>query len=368
MRMETSFGATPAYTVGVEEEFQLVDPTSLALVPAIDCVLASRAAMGLPEDSVASELLASFLELRSPIYDTVAELAAELPALRRRVRDLAEGCGARLAAAGAHPFSDATTQPITGGERYRKVAEEMGWTARMQSIYGLHIHVAVPDTDHAIRAVNTLSRHVPLFTALSANSPFWAGSDTGLSSVRVKVFNLVPRSGLPPAFRFWEDFEGYVDALVDAGSIPDYSLCWWDARPHPRLGTVELRTPDAQTESTRTCSLAALAQCLVATADERPPENPLFIEENKWRATRYGLDARLHDFSSGRSATAREVTRDLVKALRPLSQDLGCEAELEGVLEIVEAGTGAERQRAVFASGGSTKCVIEDIVATTACK
>jgi carboxylate-amine ligase len=366
MRMETSFGATPAYTVGVEEEFQLVDPTSLALVPAIDAVLASPAATSLPEDSVASELLASFLELRSPIYTTVAELAAELPSLRQRVRDLAEGGGAQLAAAGTHPFSEATAQPITRGERYRKVAEEMGWTARMQSIYGLHIHVAVPDTDHAIRAVNTLSRNVPLFIALSANSPFWAGSDTGLSSVRVKIFNLVPRSGLPPDFCSWEDFEGYVAALVEAGSIPDYSWCWWDARPHPRFGTVELRVPDAQTESARTCSLAALAQCLVATAGERPPENPLFIEENKWRATRYGLDARLYDFSTGRSSTAREVARHLVKALHPISQDLSCEAELEGVLEIVEAGTGAERQRAVFGDHGSTKDVVEDIVATTA--
>jgi carboxylate-amine ligase len=363
--METSFGATPAYTVGVEEEFQLVDPTSLALVPAIDAVLASRAAMGLPEDSVASELLAPFLELRSPIYATVAELAANLPTLRRRVRDLAEGCGARLAAAGTHPFSEATIQPVTGGERYRRVAEEMGWTARMQSIYGLHVHVAVPDTGHAMRAVNTLSRHVPLFIALSANSPFWAGFDTGLSSVRVKIFDLVPRSGLPPAFRSWEDFEAYVDALVEAESIPDYSLCWWDVRPHPRLGTVELRAPDAQTESARTCSLAALAQCLVATGSERPPENPLFIEENKWRATRYGLDARLYDFSTRHSSPAREVARQLVKTLRPVSRDLGCETELEGVLEIVETGTGAERQRAVFGDRGSTKDVVEDIVATT---
>ena len=365
MRMEINFGATPAYTVGVEEEFQLVDPASLALIPAIDSVLAARAAVGLPEDSVASELLASFLELRSPIYDTVAELATELPALRRRVQDLAEGCGARVAAAGTHPFSEATAQPITGQERYRRVEKEMGWTARMQAIYGLHVHVAVPDAEHAIRAVNTLSGHVPLFVALSANSPFWAGSDTGLSSVRVKIFNLVPRSGLPPDFRSWEDFESCVNALIDAGSIPDYSLCWWDARPHPSLGTVELRAPDAQTQSSRTCSVAALVQCLVATADEQPPETPLFTEENKWRATRYGLDARLHDFSTGRSATAREAARHLVKVLRPVSQDLGCEAELEGVLEIAEGGTGAEKQRAVFGKRGSTKDVIEHLVTTT---
>jgi carboxylate-amine ligase len=364
--METNFGATPAYTVGVEEEFQLVDPASLALVPAIDAVLAARAAVGIPEDCVASELLASFLELRSPVYGTVAELATELPALRRRVGDLAAGCGAQLAAAGTHPFSKATTQPITKHERYLRVEKEMGWTARMQAIYGLHVHVAVPDEERAIRAIATLSRHVPLFIALSANSPFWAGSDTGLSSVRAKVYNLVPRSGLPPDFHSWEDFEGYVDALVSAGSISDYSLCWWDARPHPKLGTVELRAPDAQTETARTACLAALAQCLVAAADEHPPENPLFTEENKWRATRYGLDARLHDFSTGRSATAREAARHLVKTLRPVSQDLGCEAELEGVLAIVEGGTGADKQRAVFAKRGSLRDVVGHLVTATA--
>jgi carboxylate-amine ligase len=365
MWMETNFGATPAYTVGVEEEFQLVDPASLALVPAIDAVLAARATAKVPADSIASELSASCVEARSPVYGTVAELAAELPTLRRQVRNLAEGCGTRLAAAGSHPFSESTAQPITAKERYRKVDKEMGWTARMQAIYGLHVHVAVPDAEYAIRAVNALSRHVPLFIALSANSPFWGGSDTRLASVRVKIFNLVPRSGLPPHFRAWEDFEGYVDTLVEAGSIPDYTLCWWDVRPHPRLGTVELRTPDTQTEAARTATLAALAQCLVATADEYPPENPLFTEENKWRATRYGLDARLHDFSTGGSGPARNVARDLVEALHSVSQDLGCEAELEGVLEIVANGTGAERQRAVFGKRGSTEDVAEYLVETT---
>jgi carboxylate-amine ligase len=364
--MDTNFGATAPYTVGIEEEFQLVDPSTGELSPAIDAVLAARETAGLPQDSVASELSASCVEVRSPIYSTVAELARELPALRRKVRRLVEGCGARLAAAGTHPFSESTAQPITDKERYRRVEKEMGWTAWMQAIYGLHVHVAVPDEERAIRSVAALSRHVPLFVALAANSPFWAGSDTLLSSVRVQIFDLVPRSGLPPGFRSWEDFEGYVDALVDAGSIPDYSLCWWDARPHPRLGTVELRAPDMQTEAARTVSLAALAQCLVASADEYPPEDSLFLEENKWRASRYGLDARLHDFSTGRSVTARDAARHLVKTLLPVARDLGCEAELEGVLEIVEAGTGAEKQRAVFAKRGSTEDVIEHLVAATA--
>jgi carboxylate-amine ligase len=364
--METNFGATSAYTVGVEEELQLVDPASLALVPAIDAVLDARNAAGLTADFVTSELSASCLEARSPVCDTVAELAKELPVLRRRVRDLVEGCGARLVAAGTHPFSEAIAQPITRAERYHRVEEEMGWLARMQTIYGLHIHVAVPDEEYAIQAVNALSRHVPLFAALAANSPFWGGFDTRLSSARIKVFNLVPRSGLPPRFRSWEEFEGYVDTLVGAGSIPDYSWCWWDVRPHPKFGTVELRAPDTQTDTARAASLAALAQCLVATVDEHPPEDPLLTEENKWRATRYGLDARLHDFSTGKNATARDAVRYLLETLRPVSQDLGCEVELEGVLEIAERGTGAEIQRSVFAKRNSTEDVARHLVATTA--
>ena len=363
--MNRNFVASAPYTIGVEEEFQLVAPSSFALVPAIETVLAGRDVAGLSAGSITSELSASCLEMRSPICGTVAELASELPALRRRVRDLVERCEARLAAAGTHPFSDATAQPITQGERYRRVEEEMGWAARMQAIYGLHVHVAVPDEEHAIRAVNTLSRHVPLFVALSANSPFWRGSDTRLSSTRVKIFGLVPRSGLPPRFHSWEDFEGYVDTLVGAASIPDYTWCWWDARPHPNLGTVELRALDAQTDAAWTASLAALAQCLVAAANEYRPEDPLLTEENKWRATRYGLDAHLHDFASGQSVPARDVTRNLVRTLRPVSQDLGCEAELEGVLKIVDGGTGAERQRAVFWKHGSAKDVAGYLVATT---
>ena len=157
----------------------------------------------------------------------------------------------------------------------------MGWPALMQAIYGLHVHVSVPDEEHAIRAVAALSRNVPLFVALSANSPFWAGSDTRLASVRAKVFGLMPRTGLPPAFRAWEEFEGYVEALVAAGIIPDYSLCWWDARPHPRLGTVELRAPDARRNPG-----ASPPWPPSLSASWPPPtsilrENPLFTEENK---------------------------------------------------------------------------------------
>jgi glutamate---cysteine ligase / carboxylate-amine ligase len=355
------FGATAPYTVGVEEEFQLVDPVSRGLTPAVDGVLAA----GNGTKLITSELSRSCVEMLSPVFGTAAELARELPGLRREVRDLARSRGVEIVAAGAHPFSEPTEQPLTAGGHNLRVEEEMGWVARTQAIYGLHVHVAVPDGEAAVRAVGVLSRHVPLFLALSANSPFWNGADTRLASTRAKVFALVPRSGLPPAFHGWEEFEAYVDALVDAGLIPDYSWCWWDVRPHPRLGTVELRAPDVQTDPDRTSALAALAQCLVATADEHPPEDPLFTEENKWSATRHGLDATLRDFSTGHATPARRLARTLAESLAPVSQDLGCEAELEGIVEVTEAGNGAQHQRRVYNRRGSLEDVVRYLVEAT---
>src|ERR687898_346827 len=310
--MESGFGATAPYTVGVEEEFQLVDPVSRGLTPAVDGVLA--------------------------------------------------------VGAGTHPFSEPTGQPLTKGDHHRRVEEEMGWVARTQAIYGLHIHVAVPDGDAAIVAVNSLARYVPVLVALSANSPFWRGFDTRLASTRIKIFEMFPRSGLPPTFRNWEDFENHIEALVASGSIPDYSWCWWDARPHQKFGTVELRAPDVQTDAFYTVALAALVQCLVARAsmDERPPEDTVYNAENKWRAVRYGMDADFYDFVAGRTVPARSMARGLVEELRPVARDLGCEEELGGVLEIVELGTGAELQRAALGRSGSLEGVVDYLIEGTA--
>src|SRR5215210_1445381 len=312
--MESGFGSTEPYTVGVEEEFQLVDPVSRGLTPAVDEVLAAG------EDSrlITSELSQSCVEMLSPVFTTVADLARELPGLRREVRDLARGRGVEIVGAGTHPFSEPTKQPLTDGDHHRRVEEEMGWVARTQAIYGLHVHVAVPDGDTAILAVNTLARYVPLLAALSANSPFWRGSDTRLSSTRIKLFEMFPRSGLPPAFRNWEDFENHVETLVASGSIPDYSWCWWDARLHQKFGTVELRSPDVQTDASYTAALVALVQCLIvsAAAEETPPSNRLFNGENKWRAVRYGMDANFYDFTAGSGIQARAMARGLVEELR----------------------------------------------------
>src|SRR5215212_2100101 len=343
--MESGFGSTEPYTV-------------------VDEVLAAGEGSRL----ITSELSQSCVEMLSPVFGTVADLARELPGLRGEVRDFARGRGTEIVGAGTHPFSEPTEQPLTGGDHHRRLEEEMGWVARTQAIYGLHVHVAVPDGDTAIVAVNALAQHVPLLVALSANSPFWRGSDTGLASTRIKIFEMFPRSGLPPSFRNWEDFEDHIGALVAAGSIPDYSWCWWDVRPHQRFGTVELRAPDVQTDAAYTAALAALVQCLVASAgmDEQPPEDALYNAENKWRAVRYGMDADFYDFAAGRVVPARSMARGLAEELRPVARDLGCEEELGSVLEIVELGTGAELQRAALERSGSLEGVMDYLIEGTA--
>ena len=259
--MENNFGGTPPYTVGIEEEFQLVTPATGELAPAAEKVLAASAAL----DYLAPELSQSCLELVSPVFEDIASISRELPALRGELAESVHGCGLDLVAAGTHPFSNPLEQPLMPGERFAGVEREMGWVARTQAIYGLHVHVAVPDSEAAIRAVNTLAGYTPLLLALSANSPYWRGVDTRLSSARIKIFEIFPRSGLPPAFRDWEEFERHVEIFVRSGSIPDYTWCWWDVRPHPKFGTVEVRALDAQTDVSRTAALAALIQCLVAS-------------------------------------------------------------------------------------------------------
>lgn len=364
--MDARFGATAPYTVGVEEEFQLVDPGSRELSPAVDAVLAAGGSDGSAGTGlITSELSQSCVEMLSPVFGTVAKLSAALPGLRREVHRLARECGVEIASAGTHPFSDPTGQPLNESEHHRAVEQEMGWVARTQAIYGLHVHVAVPDGDAAIRAVGALSRYVPLLIALSSNSPFWRGEDTRLASTRIKIFEIFPRSGLPPVFRNWADFERHIGTLVASGSVPDYSWCWWDVRPHQRFGTVEVRALDAQTDAVYTASLTALIQCVVATAEDHDLENPLLTAENKWRAARFGMDATFYDFTRGHEIEARAMARSLVEKLRGTSQDLGCEEELARICEILDRGTGAELQRAAFETSGSLEGVVDHLVAGT---
>jgi carboxylate-amine ligase len=360
-------GGGSGYSLGVEEELHMVDATTGELVPKIEDVMAR-----LPKELaefVSYELFQSVLEIKTPPCATAADTEKHLRELRGRVGSWAAACGASLASAGTHPFSRYRDQKVTEQERYTKVVETLRWVAEREVIFGQHVHVAVPDREKAIEAHNRLSEHAPLLLALSANSPFWQNFDTGFESCRVKIFETFPRAGLPPAFPDWEAFEGYVDLMVRSGAMDDYTYCWWDVRPHPNIGTIELRILDSQTNLKYTTALTALTQCVVARAleDAEPkgPYNRDLAEENRWRASRHGMDAAFYDAAADTTVPAREIARDLVERLTPHAQDLGCEAELEGVLEIVEGGTGSQRQREVYENSGDFLDVVAFLIEGT---
>lgn len=355
------------YTLGVEEELHIVDATTGELVPKIEEIM-SR----LPEDLcefVSYELFQSVLEIKTSVCQNVGEAEKQLRELRGRVNSWAAACGASLAAAGTHPFSRYKEQKITDHERYRKVIETLRWVAQREVIFGQHVHVAVPGPEEAIIAHNRLSEQAPLLLALSANSPFWQGMDTGFESTRVKIFETFPRAGMPPAFPDWESFENYVDMMVESGAMDDYTYCWWDVRPHAKIGTIELRILDTQTGLRPAIALTALTQCIVARAlEEVRPHGPYDRElamENKWRASRHGMEAAFYSPRDKTTTPARDVARDLVEQLKPHAQDLGCENELLEVLEIVEGGTGAQLQRQAYAESGDFLDVVAFLIEGT---
>lgn len=355
------------YSLGVEEELHIVDATTGELVPKIEEIM-SRLPKELCE-FVSYELFQSVMEIKTPPCASASEIEKHLRELRSRVGSWAAACGASLASAGTHPFSRYKDQRITEQERYKKVIRTLRWIAEREVIFGQHVHVAVPGPEEAIIAHNRLAEMSPLLLALSANSPFWQGFDTGFESARVKIFESFPRAGLPPAFPDYEAFENYVDLMVESGAMEDYTFCWWDVRPHAKFGTIELRVLDSQTSLKSTVALTALTQCLVAEVLEdggrRGPYDYHLATENKWRASRYGMDASFYNAREKTTVPARDITRDLVERLKPHAQDLGCENELEGVLEIVEGGTGSQRQREVHEESGDFLDVVAFLIEGT---
>ncbi len=365
--MPIEFNGSGGYTLGVEEELHIVDATTGELVSKIEEIMAR-----LPEDLaelISYELFQSVLETKTPVCNTAAEAQRHLRELRGRVGSWAAACGASLASAGTHPFSRYQDQKVTEQERYRKVIETLRWVAEREVIFGQHVHVSVPGPEEAIVAHNRLSEYAPLLLALSANSPFWQGMDTGFESSRVKIFETFPRAGLPPAFPDYAAFEDYVDLLVSAGAMDDYTFCWWDVRPHPKIGTIELRILDSQTTLSAAVALTALTQCLVHRMLEDgasgEPYNQTVAEENRWRASRHGMDAAFYNAEDRTTTPAREAARELVEELRPHAQDLGCEDELEGVTEIIEGGTGSQRQRQIYEESGDFLDVVAYLIEGT---
>jgi glutamate---cysteine ligase / carboxylate-amine ligase len=371
--LDHAFGASDAYTLGVEEEYMLLDGETFDLVQHIETVLAAVSGHEL-ESRVGAELMQSVLEIATPVCRDVAEVQQELGKLRSYVTEVANGKGMRVGSAGTHPFSLFERQRITARDRYRNLVDQMQYIARRELIFGMHVHVAVDDPDKAIRVVNGLLPQLAPLLALSASSPFWRGEPTGLASSRQMVFAAFPRSGPPPRFRDYADYADVVGQLERTGCIADYTQIWWDIRLHPRLGTIEIRICDAVTRIEDAVAITAYCQALVKMLSERhdageeiPSYHRILTSENKWLAGRYGLEAPVMDLASGRRnrIPVAQLVRRTLKELEPHARDLGSERELGGIGEILARGNGADRQLRIFNANHDIVEVVQEIAAAT---
>jgi glutamate---cysteine ligase / carboxylate-amine ligase len=360
--IENNFGRSTPFSLGVEEEFQLLHEESYELVSRFDEVAEAAS----HERRIKAELLQSVIEVATHVAGSVEEAIEDARGLRATLRDAAAENGAVIAGAGTHPFSRWEHQDVTDHERYRALMEEMRWVAEREVIFGLHVHVGLRSADEAVAVLNGLRTWLPELLALSANSPFWLGRATGLASTRTKIFETFPRSGLPPSLSSFEAFELLVERAVKSGSFPDYTYIWWDARPHPKLGTLEVRIPDAQTRLESVAGIVALVQSLVATLAEefergaKPQVQPVtLIAENKWRAARDGLDGSLIDLERDEERSAREAVLALVERAEPAAGRLGCREQLAEVERLVQRGTGADEQKSAYEETGSLLAVAQ---------
>src|SRR6187401_1011340 len=354
--LDHTFGQSDPYTLGVEEEYMLLDGETFDLVQHIDTVLQAISGHEL-EPRINAELIQSVLEIATPVCKTAADVMAELLKLRGYVGEVANKKGLRVGSAGTHPFSLFERQRITARDRYRNLVDQLQYVARRELIFGLHIHVAVDDPEKAIKVTSALLLHLSQFLALSASSPFWRGELTGLASSRQMVFAAFPRSGPPPRFRDYSDYAEVVGQLEKTGCIADYTHIWWDIRLHPRFGTIEMRVMDAVTRVEETVALTAYVQALVKHYAERfesggelPSFHRILISENKWLGARYGLEAPVMDLATGRRnrVPVAQLIRRTLREIAPHAKELGADRELEGIKDILGKGNGADRQLRVF--------------------
>jgi glutamate---cysteine ligase / carboxylate-amine ligase len=371
--LEHSFGTGDPYTLGVEEEYMLLDSETFDLVQHIETVLAAMAGHEL-EERINAELMQSVIEITTPVCRSAADVERELSALRSYVTSVAETKGLRVGSAGTHPFSLFERQRITARDRYRNLVDQLQYVARRELIFGMHIHVAVDDAEKAIQVVNGLLGHLSQLLALTASSPFWRGEVTGLSSSRQMVFAAFPRSGLPPRFRDYNDYAEVVGQLERTGCIADYTHIWWDIRLHPRLGTVEVRVCDAVTHIEDAVAVAAFCQALVKLYSEQfdrgeeiPSYHRILTGENKWLAARYGLEAPVMDLAKGRRnrVPVAQLIRRTLRDLEPHARELGSDRELEGIRGILDRGNGADRQLRIYNANRDIVEVVREIAEAT---
>ncbi len=360
----------PSYTLGIEEELMILDGETCALANEIDAVVAAYEGKG--EGEVKPELLQSVLEIATPPSKDLAEAGDHIRRLRRDVAEAAATKGLSIGSAGTHPTALWEEQRVSADPRYRELIAALKFIARQEIIFGLHVHVGIDDPEKAIHVANGMRVHVPILLALSANSPYWRSDETGLASTRMPIFRAFPRVGIPPHYENWSDYENRIGFMVDAGVMSDETYLWYDVRPHPRFGTVEIRAMDAQTHVEHTLALTALIQAMVKELAEHYEAGKQLgsypyemLDENKWLAARHGLEGELVDLPERKMVPAKELGRRLYDRLREHAQDLGGGDELEGILDLLEKGTGATRQRVVYEANHDWAELLKEIVAAT---
>ncbi len=358
------------FTIGVEEEFQIVDPSTRDLKPHVEQMLAS----GDEEitEHLKREMIQSMLETVSPVCEGVEQARKEIVRLRRTVGELAANSGLAIVAAGAHPFSHWQSQLITEHDRYKVLEQDLQDVVRSILIFGLHVHVGIPDRDLMIEIMNEARYFLPHMLALSTNSPFWQGRVTGLKSYRTIVWQQFPRTGIPSTFTSWSDFESFTNMLIKTNCIDNGKKIWWDLRPHPFFSTLEFRVCDMPTSVDDAVMLVALFQAIVAKLYKLRQQNVGFrlydralIMENKWRAARYGIDGLLIDFGKQAEVPMRNLALELLEFVDDVVDELGSRQALQHVYKLLNTGTGADRQMEVYRQTGDLNAVVDYLIAET---
>ncbi|HEX8102928.1 MAG TPA: YbdK family carboxylate-amine ligase [Solirubrobacteraceae bacterium] len=358
--MDHAFGQGRAFALGVEEELLLVDPATHALAPQSSAIV-PRVELPPTDGKVMHDVYEACVETATPIADHALQAAGWMGSMRGALRE----AGATLMGGGIHPSAALGDAAHVDAPRYEEIGRQLRGLLRRTPTCALHVHVGMPDPGTAIRAFNRMREHLPLLQGLAAHSPFWFGGDSGFATARAQLFRGYPRADVPRTFAGWEDYDISMRQIVAAAGVPDYTFLWWDIRPHPRLGTLEVRAMDAQSRLDSAAGLAALVHGLVIDGTLGPPGDPPpreVLVEGSFRASRDGLDARI--WSRGALRPLREVARTALDIARRHARDLGAEDALEGVERILAEGNGADRMRAAHARGGMD-AVLELLVRET---
>jgi len=361
----------PTFTLGIEEEYQTVDPVTRDLRSHIHFEMIEKGKM-LLQEKVKSELHQSVVEVGTSVCKNIKDAKEEVKKLRRDMVKLAKDHGLRLASAATHPFADWRVQEITPDERYKNIVEDMQLVARANLIFGLHVHIGVEDRETAIHLMNHARYFLPHILALSTNSPFWLGMNTGLKSYRCKVFDKFPRTNIPDYFPSWGEYDNFIKLLIKTNCIDNAKKIWWDIRPHPFFNTLEFRVCDIPMRVDETIALAALIQATVAKLYKLYAANQGFrlyrralLMENKWRAARYGLDGKLIDFGKQKEVPARDLVNEYLEFVDDVLDELDSREEIEYIHVMLKNGSGADRQLRIYQETGDFKKVLDYIIEET---